>query len=368
MSITFQFFASNKDLCEMFDEIERVCDIKYSYERIEVDNEKEKVVITENSICNILKNKKEIGFGCIITSKSQNVITEKFYFENPFHIVYTSDFYKNKEAVLFRGGQKLRREDMISDYQFHVGSSSIFAENLLKKMVKIIKKHSIKVKTYFIGHDLYRNRQNYIFYGMYWSNPAIITELGELKRWYEQKAIAEFMDKRSIDEKLEFLNKAFSSNLIQDWEKEWKDNTDNWEIYEAVMRELGSKQDINLMKKLMELFDDNSNAIFPYKDSGMQELRDIVLDIAFALKKEGMKTLIESLKNIPLKGKETGRKAIVKVLLRKKNLHKFQCGIEGISEESKQLLIEILNEITDKRLLKARELILNLLEIGVIGT
>lgn len=369
MGDIFHFFASDEELCEIFSEIEKEYNIKYVYEYVYIFPNRDKVIIddgnviiSENSIKGIVA--KQRRFECLIMDKSQNVVTNKSYAGYPDRIVYESLYHHNRESVVFRRKNSVYREDMISDYQLYVNLPSVFAQDLLKKMVKKIKKHCVKVENYYIGSDLYANREKYIFNGSYLRDLVTITESGKFKRWFEDKHIAEFID-GPMDEKLKFMDKVFSNDLIQDWDKEmeWKTRTDNWKMYEAVFTDLKRNKDIKLIKRLMELFNDESNSKSPYNgiDSGMLELGDTVLYMAYALKEEGMKTLIASFKYVPLKGKESGRKAIVKKLLLKKNIHKFQMGIKDIEEEDRELLIEILNEITDKRLLGARDTMLGLL-------
>ena len=83
----------------------------------------------------------------------------------------------------------------------------------------------------------------------------------------------------------------------------------------------------------------------------MEELKDIVIDLAFSQKVSGLKLLLENIGKIPYNGYKCGSKAIIITLLKKKYFNLFMESLECISYKDKEIVKRILADISDKKLL-----------------
>ena len=353
---TFYFFASKKDLCNIFEEIERQVDIKYyrewAYQEI---NKTEKPPIEFNTIEEIADNHGEcylIGF------KNEKMKTFVQKIESEDRNRYGTLYRDNNNCVVFAGGKTWKEfPDTIGDYQIHV-DNTLATENskkLFKIIVNRIKHNCILIKdtaSFYIGKDLYKVKERYVFYGMCFGFPKIITETGEAKRWWRNKNVRDILDK-PLERQFQFLQEVFENKRLQDFEQELKNRTEDYEIYEAIMYKLLISSNLLLIEIIVVLFNDTCTVKSPLyiSKSAMEELKDIVIDLAFSQKVSGLKLLLENIGKIPYNGYKCGSKAIIITLLKKKYFNLFMESLECISYKDKEIVKRILADISDKKLL-----------------
>ena len=359
---TIHFFASDKDLCDIFENIEKELDIKYCMEYAHTKKGiKEKPQIEFHTIGEIQKEDKGIDY--LICPKAENMQTYRHILDdNSFR--YETLYCDNKNSIVYKGGRKF--PDMIGDYQLHIAKEygTEFADKLFKRIVKEINKKCVKIRglypIFYVGNELYNNRENYVFFGMNFRFPIILTETGEVKRWWSNPNVRQFMDK-SITEQLRFLQDVFSS---EKWKTlHYKNWTEEYEIYEGVMYKLCINNDLSLLKDIAVLYDDNVTGKSPLVawKTVMEELRDIAIDLAFSQKADGLKILLENLKYVPSAGYHCGCKELITILLKKKYFETFKESLFIITDETKALVKKILEDITDKRTQDQRNELIGLL-------
>lgn len=348
---TINFFASDKDLCDIFGNIEKELDIKYCIEWAYTEKGKKEKPQTEfDTIGEIQKDDRGIRY--LIGPKAEKMQTfrEKL---NDDRFRYGTLYCDNKNGIMLTGGRKF--PDMIGDYQLHVAKEyeTEFADKLFKRIVKEIKKNCVKIKglypIFYVGNELYNNKDNYVFFGMCFRFPVILTETNEVKRWWSNPNVRQFMDK-PIAQQLQFLPDLFSA---EKWQTDHKDWTEDYEMYEGVMYKLLINKDISLLKDIVVLFNDDVKGRSPLCASKtiMEELRDIAIDLAFSQKADGFKILLENLKNVPSAGYHCGCKELITTLLMKKYFETFKESLLIITDETKALVKNILGDISNKRLL-----------------
>lgn len=354
---TLYFFASDEDIYKIFETIEGEFDIKYCVERTK-SNLDYKPTLEFDSIRDLeLKETKYL-----ITKKEQimNTVYRRAY---SFYENYYPD---NKDSVQF-AGRGLYRHNELSDYRLHIDLDykSDYAQMLFKRIVKEVKHNCIKIDYYlcpYIGKELYKNKNDYVFFAQRALCPVIITDSGEPERWWWNEEVRLFM-KRPLDEQLDFFSKILSNGVISDYNEEFKNETVNYQIYEGVFSKLYVMEHLDSLKNILPLFNDNSNAKSPNRSVGniMEDLHEMVIDLAFSYKADGITFLIKNLYLIPETGYNCGSLAIVKTLLKKKYIEFFKQSLLEISQEDKERIKSILTDITEKRLVKTRDTLLNIL-------
>lgn len=348
---TINFFASDKDLSDIFGNIEKELDIKYCMEYAYTEKgEKEKPQTEFSTIGEIEKDDQGIRY--LIGPKAENMQTFRYKLDdNRFR--YGTLYCDNRNCIMFTGGRKF--PDMIGDYQLHIAKEykTEFADKLFKRIVKEIKEKCVKIKglypIVYVGNELYNNKENYVFNGMNFAFPIIVTETDEIKTWWSNPNVRQFMDK-SMTEQMQFLRDVFSTEKWQTLH--YKNRTEDYEIYEGVMCKLWNNKDISLLKDIVVLFNDDVKGRSPVSGSTvMEELRDIAIDLAFSQKADGFKILLENLKNIPSAGYHCGCKELMTTLLKKKYFETFKESLLTITDETKVLVKNVLGDISNKRLL-----------------
>lgn len=351
------FFASDEDIYKIFEAIEGEIDIKYCVERTK-SNLDFKPTLEFDSIRELeLKETKYL-----ITKKDQimNTVYRRAY---SFYENYYPD---NKDSVQFAGRKSYRNNEW-GDYQLQIDLDykSDYAQMLFKRIVKEVKRNCIKIDYYlcpYMGKELYKNKKDYVFFAQRGLCPVIITDSGEPERWWWNEEVRSFM-KSSLDEQLIFFSKVLSNDVISDYHEEFKNETVNYQIYEGVFSNLYALADLDSLKIILPLFNDNSKAISPngVVRKTMEDLQELVIDLAFSYKADGITFLIKNLYLIPETGYNCGSLEIVKTLLKKKYIEFFKQSLLELSQEEKEKVKSILNDISEKRLVKSRDMILSIL-------
>lgn len=355
---TLYFFASDEDIYKIFETIERKFDIKYCIERTKSNCDHESI-LEFDSIQDLELNQTKY----LITKKDKvmNTVYRKV------HHFYENYYPDNKESIQF-AGRELYPHNELSDFRLHINLDykSDYAKMLFKHIVKEVKRNCIKIDYYlcpYMGKELYINKKNYVYFCQRALSPIIITDSGEPERWWWNEEVRLFM-KRPIDDQLYFLTKVLSNALINDYKGEFKSQTVNYQIYEGVFSKLFTIGDLVFLKKILPLFNDNSNAISPngVVKKTMVDLQELVIDLAFSYKADGISFLVKNLNLIPEIGYNSGSVAIVKALLKKKYIEFFKQSFLDITQDDKERLKSILNDISEKRLYKTRDMILKALD------
>lgn len=350
------FFASDKDLSGIFRSVEKDINIKYTIMYAYTERGKRDKPQTEfDTIDEVIRNF-ETGYNCriryLIGSKSEKMDTWAQALESEGRDRYITHYCDNKNCILLTGGAKY--PEMIGDYQVEIARQygSQFAEDLFKSVVKEIRKNCVKVKAispFYVSNELYQNKGNYIFYGMRFAFPQIVTEACEGKRWWLNPNVREFMD-RPITEHLQFLKDIFAHKELQDLD--CNNRTERYEVYEGILYKLSINQDLSIIKDIAVLFDDNVKIASPLyiTKSIMEEFKDIIIELAYSHKREGFKILLENLKNIPNVGYDCGKKELIITLFKKKYYETFKESLSDAAEDTKMQIKEILGNISNKRL------------------
>lgn len=356
----FYFYASDEDIYNIFEAIEDEFDIKYCVKRTH-SNLDYKPTLEFYSIRDLELTEMDY----LITKKNQ--IMDTVY--RRAYGFYENDYRKHKDSVLFYG-RKLYPHNQMSDYCLHIdlnywGLKSDFAEMLFKRIVKEVKRNCIKIDYHlfsYMGKELYKNKKDYIFCGQnnYWD--TVFTDSGASERWWWNEEVRLFM-KKPFDEQFEFFTKVLSNDVISDYDGEFENQTANYQIYEAVFSKLHSIEDLDFLKKLLPLFNDNSNALSPFAAAtkAMETLYEMVMELAYLHKAEGITYLLKHLYLIPDTGYHCGSLTIVKALLYKKYIGFFKQSLPELSQEDKERLKAILHDVPPQRIAKARDMILKML-------
>lgn len=350
------FFASDRDLSGIFRSVEKDIDIKYTimYAYTEI-GKRDKPQTEFDTIDEVIRNF-EAGYNrrilYLIGSQSEKMDTWAHTLESEDRDRYITDYCDNKNCILLIGGEKY--PNWIGDYQVQIARQygSQFADDLFKRVVKEIRRNCVKVKAispFYVSSELYQNKENYIFYGMRFAFPQIVTEACEAKRWWQNPNVREFMD-RPIAEHLQYLKDIFANKELQNLN--YENRTEQYEIYEGVLYKLSLNKDLTIIKDIAALFDDNVNIASPLyiTKSIMEELKDIIIELAYFHKREGFKVLLENLKSIPNAGYDCGKKELIITLFKKKYYETFKESLSDVTEDTKIQIKEILGNISNKRL------------------
>lgn len=73
-----------------------------------------------------------------------------------------------------------------------------------------------------------------------------VTAANEAKKWYRRPKVREFAD-RPFREKLSFLQRVFDGKEIKDYEKERKDFSEDFEIYDLAEGAVWGIKDLSLL-------------------------------------------------------------------------------------------------------------------------
>lgn len=344
---TIYFFVSDIDLCSIFEKIEQEFDLKYCAELLYSGiGDSEKPRIEFDTIGEITDDLGTGRLGYLIAQKSEEIHTFCRNLEHENKIQYNTYYDKNRNSVSLRGGKKY--PDMLEDYQVHFAKEfeSEFAAILFKRIVRQVKQNCTKVKNnapFYVGNEIYKSKEDYVFYGMRFAFPLIITKENEVKRWWRNQNVMQFTDKPLIEE-LDFLREIFADKKLQNYADEYNNRTEDYEKYEAVMYKLAINNDLSLLKDIVTLFDESVKVRSPFcaTKTAMEELRDMVIDLAFSKKTDGITILLESLKYVPAAGYHCGCKGNIKILQKKKYLETFKESLLEVTDETKKLVEKLL--------------------------
>lgn len=358
------FFASNKDLYNIFGVIEREFDIKYCACYAYAENGK-KADIEFNKIEEIADSYREVYY---IVQKTQIMQTYCYMLgdEKKERYVARCD---NLNCLTFRTAAK-NPNGYKGDYEVHIPREyeTEFTGALFKRIVREVKRNCVKIKyvsPLYVGEEMYKNIGGYILLSQRSLFPLIVTETNEAKRWWKNPNVRKFMDKPII-EQLPFLQDVFSQKRLKNFVSniQRKDWTEDHEIYEGIMYKLWINKDLSLLKDVAALFDDGVKVKEPFymRKTAMEELRDIEIDWAFSQKADGIKILLENLKNVPSAGFYCGNMEVIKTLFRKKYYETFKESILNVTDETKEIIRNTIENISDKRLLKQVNEVIGLLK------
>ena len=350
MTDGINFFASVKDLCIIFESIEKEFDIKYCANYVYVEAEDNEMPDIEfNTIGEIADN---YGESYYIVQKTQYMHTVCQVLQDKERVRYNTRC-DGHNCLTFKSKEK-NSNGYEGDYEVHIPRQyeTEFTGALFKRIVREVKRNCVKVKAispFYVSNELYKNKENYVFYGMRFAFPKFVTETGEAKRWWTNPNVREFMD-RPIAEHLQYLKDIFANKELQDLN--YENRTEQYEIYEGVLYKLSLNKDLTIIKDIAVLFDDNVNIVSPLyiTKSIMEELKDIIIELAYFHKREGFKVLLENLKSIPNAGYDCGKKELIITLFKKKYYETFKESLSDVTEDTKIQIKEILGNISNKRL------------------
>lgn len=363
------FFATNIDLCTIFEAVEREFDIKYcaNYVYAGIESE-EKPRIEFNTIGEIAGSYDEFYR---IVKKTQNMHTICQKLQDGERVRYITECEKdNPSCLTFRTKYK-NPNGYEGDYEVHIPREweTEFTGALFKRIVREVKRNCVRIKNispFYVGKEMYKNVGFYIFFGQRARFPVIVTDACETKRWWKNPDVRQFMDK-PIMEQFPFLQEVFSQQRLKDFDihkVDRKDWPEDYEIYEGIYYKLAINQDLSLFKEIAALFDDSVTVKEPFYMilTAMEQLRDIEIEWAYAKKADGMRLLLENLKYVPEQGYYCGNVDVIKTLLKKRYYETFKESLFMITSETKEIIADSLKDISDKRLQKQVSEVTALLE------
>lgn len=363
------FFATDIDLCNIFEPIEREFDIKYCANYVYADAESdEKPRIEFDTIREIAGSCGELFY---IVHKSQNMDTICQELQDGKRVRYiTSCADDNRSCLTFRTKYDYQN-GYEGDYEVYIPRKweTEFTGALFKRVVREVKRNCVRIKNispFYVGKEIYKNAGSYIFSGQGARFPVIVTDADETKRWWKNPNVRQFMDK-PVREQLPFLREVFSQKRLKDFDihkAHWKDWPEDYEIYEGIYYNLAVNQDLSLLKETAALFDDSVTVKEPFymRLTAMEQLRDIEIEWAYAQKADGMRLLLENLKYVPEQGYHCGKVDVIKTLLKKRYYETFKESLSAITNETKEIVTSIVKDIPDKRLQKQVDEVTELLE------
>lgn len=369
---TIYFFASKKDLCIIFAAVEQEYDIKYCATQADKEACKSEMPKMEFDTIN------EIADDChaahliqpfyLITPKNQAMVRYRQALKDRDDIEgYRVIYPENKNSVMLKGMQK--HMDLTFDYYVHIARTleTEFSGMLFKKIVREVKRNCVKIKystPIYIGKDMYESKEKFVFSGER-CGTFTINRADEVKEWYRSPKVRAFTD-RSFTEQLSFLQDVFYGNALQNYHGEAKNFSEDFQIYAAAFSQPWRIKDLSLLKEVFRLFDDSVKVPSPPGTStAMEYLCDASIYAAAAQKPDGIRILLEHLHDIPEKGYHCGSEAIVRTLLKKKYFQRLKDSLTETTEDTKILVKNILEGITDKRTEDSRRELIDMLKQGM---
>ena len=223
------FFASKKDLGNIFRAIEKEFDIKYcaNYVYAEAEND-EKPNIEFNAIEEIADNSWELYY---IVHKTQDMHTICQVLQDEKTVRYITEC-KDHHCLTFRTKYK-NPNGYEGDYEVYIPRKyeTEFTGALFKRIVREVKRNCVRIKhisPFYVGKEMYKNIGDYVFYGQCFRFECIVTETDTAKRWWRNPNVRAFMD-QTMSEHLQFLQDIFSNKELQDLD--FHNPTEQYEIY-----------------------------------------------------------------------------------------------------------------------------------------
>ena len=369
---TIYFFASKKDLCNIFTAVEQEYDIKYCVTQADKEACKSEMPKMEFDTIN------EIADDChaahliqpfyLITPKNQAMVRYRQALKDRDDIErYRVIYPENKNSVMLKGMRK--HMDLTFDYYVHIARNleTEFSGILFKKIVREVKRNCVKIKystPIYIGKDMYESKEKFVFSGER-CGTFTINRADEVKEWYRSPKVRAFAD-RSFTEQLSFLQDVFYGNALQNYHEEAKNFSEDFQIYAVAFSQPWRIKDLSLLKEVFRLFDDSVKVPSPPGTStAMEYLCEASIYVAAAQKPDGIRVLLEHLHNIPEKGYHCGSEAIVRTLLKKKYFERLKGSLTDTTKDTKILVKNILEGITDKRTEDSRRELIDMLKQGM---
>lgn len=366
MISSIYFYASQQDLWNIFGAVEQEFAIKYCANYVYADADSDtKPAVAFHTIKEIADRNHEL-FWIVPEAQEMNTVCQHLNEETKVRYITScpsDDFLTFRTKYDNPNGYE-------GDYEVYIPREreTEFSGALFKKIVREVKRNCVKIKhvsSFYAGKDLYQDIGRYVFYGQRDAFPMIVTKTDEARRWWDSPRVRQFMDK-SIREQLPFLQEVFAQKRLKDFErKSRQDWSDEEEIYEGILYKLLLNQDLSLLKDIALLFDDGVTVREPfYADkTAMEELRDIEIDWwVFPKKVDGIRALLENLKYVPAAGYVCGNKEVIKTLLKRKYYELFQESLLNVTGETREIVRNTLLDISDKRLQKQVNEVMELLE------
>lgn len=355
MMDTIYFFASIRDLCNIFGIIEKEFEIKYCAHYVYAEEgNTEKHSIEFNTIEEIADNYGEIYY-IVQKNQAMNTVCQMLQDEKKVRYITKCDSHN---CLTFRVKKK-NPNGYEGDYEIHIPREyeTEFTSTLFKRIVQEIKRNCVKINNispFYVGKEMYNGIEDYVFLSQCSLFPLIVTETNEVKRWWKNPNVRQFMDK-PIKEQFLFLQDVFSQRRLEDIELSHvrrEDWTEDHEIYEGIMYKLWQNRDLSILKDIAVLFDDSVRVKEPFymKQTVMEELRDIEINLAFSQKAYGISILLDNLKNVPRTGYNCGNKEVIKTLFKKKYYMTFKEGLLNVTNETKEIIRNTVEDISEKRL------------------
>lgn len=360
------FYASQQDLWNIFSAVEQEFAIKYCANYVYADADSNtKPAVAFHTIKEIADRSHEL-FWMVQETQEMNTVCQHLNDKTKVRYITSCP----ADGFLTFRTKYDNPNGYEGDYEVYIPSAreTEFSGSLFKKIVREVKRNCVKIKhvsSFYVGKDLYQNIGDYVFYGQRDAFPMIVTKSDEARRWWDSPRVRQFMDK-PIREQLPFLQEVFAQKRLKDFErKSRQDWSDEEEIYEGILYKLLLNQDLSLLKDIAILFDDGVTVRGPfYADkTAMEELRDIEIDWwVFPKKVDGIRALLENLKYVPAAGYVCGNKEVIKTLLKRKYYELFQESLLNVTGETREIVRNTLLDISDKRLQKQVNEVMELLE------
>lgn len=368
MTNAIYFFASKEDLCNIFGAVEKEFAIKYCgcYVYAEAGSD-EKPDIEFDAIEEIPNSDREEIYYIVPKTKIMQTACYTLTEEKKVRYATKCD---DHNCLIFRTPAK-NPDGYEGDYEVYIPREheTEFSGALFKRIVREVKRNCVMIRhtnPLYVGKEIYKNIGDHIFWSHWSSFPLVVTETNEAKRWWKNPNVRRFMD-IPIIEQLPFLQDVFSQNKLENFGSknlQRKDWTEDHEIYDGIMYELWQNRDLSLLKEVAVLFDDDVKVKEPFYriKTAMEELRDIEMSWAFSHKADGIRLLLENLKNVPNAGYHCGIKEVIKALFKKKYYEIFKESLLNLSEETKEIIRNTVGDISDKRLQKQANEVIDLLK------
>ena len=353
---TIYFFASKNDLCNIFTAVEQETEIKYCITQADKD-------AGQNSLPKMeFDTIRDIADDChaahliqpfyLITPKTESMVKYQQALKDRddidrYRICYT----KNKNSVILKGMR--RHEDLTYDYHVHIDRKfeTPFSGMLFQKIVREVKRNCVKIKyntPIYIGKELYQDKEKLVFSGERCGTFTLNRE-DEVKEWYRSPKVRAFAD-QPFAMQLSFLQDVFSGVQMKNFTEEKNNFSEDFQIYTVAFSQPWRIKDLSLLKEVFRLFDDSVKVPSPPGTStAMEYLCEASIYAAAAQKPDGIRILLDHLRYIPEKGYHCGCEAMIKALLKKKYFERFKSSLAETTEDTKLLVKNILEGITDKK-------------------
>ncbi len=364
----FHFFSSKQDLCKIFKVVEQEFSIKYCLIEANQEGGKEEVpqmeFATIEEIADDFTATHSIAPRCMIAPKTEVIELYWRRMQRDGTARYCMNLLEYTNGVQLKGMEK--HEDLTCEFYVYINREheTEFSAALFKSMIREIRRNCVRVKNTaptYIGKELYKDRENRVFCGERCS-AFTVTAANEAKEWYRCPKVRKFAD-GSFREKLSFLQRVFEGKEIKDYSEERKNFSEDFQIYRVAEGAVWRIKDLNLLKEVFALFDDEVKVpSSPGTSTAMEYLCEASVYVASAQKPDGIRMLLEQMHFIPEKGYHCGCEGIVKILLNGSNFQKCKTSLANADRDTKALVKKILEGLTDKKMAGKRNELVDMLK------